>query len=56
MSLAPDDYQDRSHHWRDGILRMVPAQENQIFPLNLHWTELYFFFFYFCCDDGSPDG
>jgi hypothetical protein len=26
----------------------------QIFPLNLHWTELQFPDF--CCDNGSPDG
>jgi hypothetical protein len=31
---------------------MVPTQEKQIFPLNLHWTELQFF----SCDDGIQDG
>jgi hypothetical protein len=45
MSLAPENYQDRNHHWRDEILRIVPTQEKDIFPLNLHWTELSFFFF-----------
>jgi hypothetical protein len=38
--LAPENYQDRNHHWRDEILLMVPTQEKQNFPLNLHWTEL----------------
>jgi hypothetical protein len=33
---------------------MVPTQEEQIFPLSLHWTELWFFDF--CRDNGSPDG
>jgi hypothetical protein len=33
---------------------MVPTQEKQIFPINLHLTE--FQYFYFCCDNGSRDG
>jgi hypothetical protein len=37
--LAPENYQNISHHWREEILLMVPTQEKQIFPLNLHWAE-----------------
>jgi hypothetical protein len=33
---------------------MLPAQEKQISPLILYWTELWFFDF--CCDNGSSDG
>jgi hypothetical protein len=38
--LAPESCQDRNHQWRYEILRMVPTYERQIFPLNIHWTEL----------------
>jgi hypothetical protein len=41
ISLAPEKYQDRNHHWRDEILSMVPTQGKQDFALNLHWTEFF---------------
>jgi hypothetical protein len=45
--------EDRNNIWRDEIIRMLPTQGKQIFPLNLHWAELQICDF--CCDNGSPD-
>jgi hypothetical protein len=32
--LAPENYQDKNHHWRDEILRTVPIQEKIFLTLS----------------------
>jgi hypothetical protein len=39
-AFAPENWYDRNHHWTEEILLMVPTEEKQIFPLNIHLTEL----------------
>jgi hypothetical protein len=51
--LAPDNYQDRNHRWRETIFLIIPTQKTN-FPLNLHLTELQFLDS--CCYNGSSDG
>jgi hypothetical protein len=28
--LAPENYHDRNHHWREAVLLMVPTEEKKI--------------------------
>jgi hypothetical protein len=52
--LASKKHLGRNHHWREGILLLVPTQEKQMFLFKLHLTKLSFLDF--CCDNGGPDG